>query len=162
MNNEQKLLIFKNIVLFVLGFCLYCTIEVLFRGFSFASMGILGGLAVVIIDKINDRISWDMDLTIQALIGAFIITTMEFIVGEIALRTNILPVMWDYSDIALNIDGVICAPFMIAWAALSIIAIWVADAVNYYVFEDTETPYYMIFGKWKITFIKKKCDLLSR
>ena len=35
---------------------------------------------------------------------------------------------------------------------------FLADAINYYVFEDTGVPYYVLFGKIVIRFHKKKTD----
>lgn len=43
------------------------------------------------------------------------------------------PSMWDYSNIPLNYKCIICAQFMIAWFALSLVAIFVADGINYLV-----------------------------
>lgn len=150
--------IIKNIVLFSVGFCLYITIECCFRGFSYPLMGCCGGLCVVILDKINDEISWDVDLFFQSLIGGMIVTIMELVIGMIAKYTHLLPVMWDYSDIPFNFNGIICLPFFIAWLLLSIVAIFVADSINYYVFEDTIVPYYVLFGgKYKIVFYEKEC-----
>lgn len=60
----MKKIIYKNLILFVVGFCLYITIETLFRGYSYPWSGIMGGLAVVILDKINNYISWDIPLII--------------------------------------------------------------------------------------------------
>ncbi|MGN0464889.1 MAG: hypothetical protein ACI4F9_00900 [Lachnospiraceae bacterium] len=37
--------------------------------------------------------------------------------------------------------------------------IWVADAINYYVFEELPVPYYRIFGKVRIRFKEKYCKL---
>lgn len=50
-------IIIKNILLFLVGYCAYIAIEVTFRGVSYLLMGICAGLAVIIIDKINDCIS---------------------------------------------------------------------------------------------------------
>lgn len=155
----NKLSCIKNIILFLEGFCLYITIECCFRGYSYFLSGIMGGLCVVILDKINDGISWDIDLFWQALCGSCLITSMELIVGSIAKYTNLLPVMWDYSSLPFNYDGVICLPFSVAWLFLSTAAIFLADAINYYVFEDTGVPYYVLFGKIVIRFHKKKCDI---
>ena len=91
----------KNLVMFFVGFCVYITIETVFRGYSFWQMGICGGLAVVILDKINDRISWDTDLTIQCLCGSVLITAMELVIG-LAVKLAGLPAMWDYSNMPLN------------------------------------------------------------
>lgn len=145
---------FKNIVLFLVGFCMYITIETLFRGYSYWQMGICGGLAVVILDKINDTISWDIDLTLQGLLGMLLTTFMELIIGSLWSYFPI-PQMWDYSNMPLNYKGIICVPFMIAWFALSLVAIFVADGINYYVFEEKPTPYYMLFGKKIIQFKEK-------
>lgn len=148
----------KNIVLFVVGFMTYITIEVLFRGYSFALMGACGGLAIVILDKINNKLSWNTDILIQALIGSLLITFFELVIGELALHTSLVPVMWDYSDIPLNFDGVICLPFSLAWAGLSLVAVFIADAITYYVFEELPVPYYKLFGKVILRFKEKKCN----
>lgn len=148
----------KNIVLFVVGFMTYITIEVLFRGYSFALMGACGGLAIVILDKINNKLSWNTDILIQALIGSLLITFFELVIGELALHTSLVPVMWDYSDVPLNFDGVICLPFSLAWAGLSLVAVFIADAITYYVFEELPVPYYKLFGKVILRFKEKKCN----
>ena len=95
---------YKNIVLFLVGYCVYIAIEVTYRGYSHIGMGICGGLAIILIDKINDYISWDTDILIQGSIGSLIITSFELVIGEIALHTDIFPVMWDYSNLPFNFD----------------------------------------------------------
>lgn len=149
----------KNIILFTVGFCLYITMEVLFRGYSFPLMGVCAGLVVVLLDKINDYISWDIDILVQCILGMLMVTIMELIIGTIFLDTNLLPVMWDYSNLPLNFRGIICIPFMALWMILSFIAILVADSINYYVFEEKPTPYYMLFGKKIIQYKEKVCKL---
>lgn len=148
----------KSLVMFMAGFCAFITIEVLFRGYSYAMSGVMGGLAVIALDRINDEISWDMDLALQALIGGAFVTAMEFAVGAIAKYTNILPQMWDYTDVPFNLGGIICLPFTIAWTLLSVLAIFLADAINYYIFEDTKVPEYNLFGTFRIRFKPKKCE----
>lgn len=144
--------ILKNIILFIVGFCAYITIEVLWRGYSYALMGVCGGLAIVILDKINNKISWNTDILLQGLSGSLLITLFELVIGEIALRTSLLPIMWDYSNVPFNYDGVICLPFSIVWLFISIAAIMLADAINYYVFHEYPKPYYKLFGKKIIEF----------
>lgn len=148
----------KIIFLFLCGFCIYITIEVLFRGKSYPVSGIMGGLAIILIDKINDKISWRLDLSIQAIIGALIVTGIELIIGKIMKYTNLLPMMWDYSNLPLNYDGIICVPFSVAWLFLSVAAIFLADCINYYVLEDGERPRYILFGKFMFFFKRKRCD----
>ena len=150
--------VIKSLVMFIAGFCAFITIEVLFRGYSYAMSGVMGGLAVIALDKINDEISWETDLAMQALIGGAFVTAMEFAVGAIAKYTNILPQMWDYTDVPFNLGGIICLPFTIAWTLLSVLAIFLADAINYYIFEDTKLPEYILFGTFRIRFKPKKCE----
>lgn len=145
----------KNIILFTVGFCLYITIEVLFRGYSFPLMGVCAGLVIVLLDKINDYISWDIDILVQCTLGMLMVTIMELIIGTIFLDTNLLPVMWDYSNLPLNFRGIICIPFMALWMILSFIAILVADSINYYVFDEEPAPYYKLFGHTIIQFKEK-------
>ena len=142
----------KNIILFTVGFCLYITMEVLFRGYSFPLMGVCAGLVVVLLDKINDHISWDIDILVQCTLGMLMVTIMELIIGTIFQSTNLLPVMWDYSNLPLNFNGIICIPFMVLWMVLSFIAILVADSINYYVFDEKPAPYYKLFGYTIIQF----------
>ena len=136
----------RQIILFLVGFCLYITIEVCFRGFSYPLMGFCGGIIFLIIDSLNNRISWDLDLLLQGCIGSFVITTFEFVIGGIFLLCNYSP-MWDYSDMPWNFHGIICLPFSLIWIAVSILGIFVADAINYYVFGKLPVPYYRLFGK---------------
>lgn len=147
--------VYKNVILFTVGFCLYITMEVLFRGYSFPLMGVCAGLVVVLLDKINDYISWDIDILVQSILGMLMVTIMELIIGTIFLDTNLLPVMWDYSNLPLNFRGIICIPFMALWMILSFIAILVADSINYYVFNEEPAPYYKLFGHTIIQFKEK-------
>lgn len=142
----------KNILLFLVGYCAYIAIEVTFRGVSYPLMGICAGLAVIIIDKINDYISWDIDIILQGVIGSIVITIFELIIGEISLRTELLPIMWIYSNVPLNFDGVVCVPFSLIWVGLSIIGILIADAINYYIFGESPIPYYKCFGRTILRF----------
>ena len=145
----------KSILLFLVGYCTYISIEVTYRNISYPIMGICGGLSILLLDKINDNISWNIDLCLQGLCGSALITFFELIIGEIALHTSLLPIMWDYSNVPLNFDGVICLPFSIAWFFLSILAIFLADAINYYVLDEPQVPYYNLFGKTVIKFKEK-------
>lgn len=145
----------KTLILFLTGYCLYIAIEVTMRGVSYPIMGVCGGLTILILDKINDWISWDTDILIQALCGGALVTFFELVIGELALHTDIFPVMWDYSDMPLNFDGVICLPFSLLWCVMSALAIFLADAINYYVLDDSRRPYYKLFGKTILRYKKK-------
>ncbi len=144
----------KSAVLFITGFCLYITIEVCYRGYSYPLMGLCGGMAFVLIDKTNNKISWDIDILIQGLIGSAIITAFELLIGLMSLN-GILPMMWDYSNLPLNYKGIICLPFSVVWVGISIIAVIIADAINYYFLGGDEIPYYRLFGKTILKFKEK-------
>lgn len=144
----------KTIILFLIGFCGYITMEVLFRRYSYPLMGLCGSISILCFDKINDKISWDIDILVQGICGSLLITFIELVIGEMFIH-GYLPAMWDYSNMPLNYKGIICLPFSLIWVFVTIFAIMVADAVNYYVFEELPVPYYKLFGRTIITFNKK-------
>ena len=143
----------KNSILFIIGFSLFMSIECIFHflhgeiAYSWITSGFMGGICLILVDQINDRwFGWDTQLIIQAIIGGIICTSIEFIVGtfdRVVLHLN----MWDYSFIPFNYKGIICLPFSIAWCVLSILAIFIGDAVRYYIFGEPPRPYYWIGNK---------------
>lgn len=139
-NKLNKQLI-KNATLFICGFCCYITAEVLFRGYSYKLMGMLGGICMCIIGGLNNYISWDMPLLAQMTTGASVVTIFELIIG-LADKYYWHIGMWDYSHMPLNFDGVICVPFFFAWMFLSFFVIILSDAIEYYVFHEKQRPYY--------------------
>lgn len=142
----------KYLVLFLVGFCVYITIEVCFRCYSYPLMGVCGGLLLLLLDPLNDKVfGWDTDLLLQGTIGSAIVTLMELVIGKTYQYFNLTP-MWDYSNIPLNYDGIICLPFSLIWIGLSIVGILLIDTINYYVFKQLPTPYYKMFGKTIIQF----------
>ena len=104
-------------------------------------MYLLGGFCFVIVGLINERVSWDMLFQYQCLLGAGIITVLEFITGIIV---NIILGfhVWDYSDLPLNILGQICIPFSIIWFFILGIGIVMDDYIRYIFFKE-EKPYYI-------------------
>ena len=143
----------RHLVMFYVGFVTYITVEVLYRGYSYPLMGLLGGISLILIGMINNKISWHLDLAFQGLIGTVNGTTLEYITG-VADRAFLHLNMWDYSDVPLNFQGIICLPFSIAWFALSIIAIFIADAIDYYIFDEQPLPHYHV-GRWIFYFREK-------
>lgn len=150
----MKKIILKNVVLFGVGGLAYGLIEVIYRQKTYPLMILCGGIAIVLLDKINDHISWDMDILLQGCIGSALITGMEFIIGNLSLA-GVLPKMWDYSNVWMNYKGIICLPFSLIWIVLSICAIMLADAINYYIFDELPIPYYRLFGRVIIRFKEK-------
>lgn len=150
-----KKIIIKELSLFILGGIGYGIIEVIYRFRTYPLMILCGGITILLLDKLNDYISWDMDILLQGCIGSALITGMEFIIGNLYLA-GLVPKMWDYSNVWLNYKGIICLPFSLIWIALSIFAIMLADTINYYWFHELPVPYYKLFGKTIIRFKKTK------
>lgn len=154
MNDNLK----RKLIMFAVGYCLYITIEVTWRCYSFPLMGLVGGCIMLILDAINNKISWDVELPVYGLVGSAAATGFELVIG-LASKFLGLKQMWDYSTMPLNYMGVICAPFSLIWFFLCILGTFLADAINYYVFEEEPVPYYRLFGKKIIQFREKHCKL---
>ena len=130
----------KELILGFIGGQLYIVIEIIWRGYSHWTMFALGGLCFVLLGRINEVIPWCMPLWQQALIGANIITGLEFITGCVVnlwLGWNV----WDYSNIPLNFFGQICLPYMFLWIPISLIGIILDDYLRYWFFCE-EKPHY--------------------
>lgn len=136
----------KYILLFIFGGISYYAIEMMYRGHSHWTMFLLGGLCFVAVGLINNVISWDMPIEIQGLVGAAIITGLEFIVGlivNIILGWNV----WDYSELPFNLLGQVCLYFTAIWYVLSLLIIVVDDWIRYFVFHERRPKYTSIFKR---------------
>lgn len=139
-NIKQWLKIF---ILFLIGGFIYVAIELGFRGHSHWTMFLLGGLCFILIGSLNNYIPWEMSIIKQGVIGALIVTSLEFIFG-LVLNLYLNLGIWDYSNMPFNILGQICLPFSIAWFFLSLVAIFVDDWLRYILFKE-ERPHYHLF-----------------
>ena len=105
-------------------------------------MFLLGGLCFIGIGLINEIIPWDMPLWQQIIIGAGIITALEFLTGCIVnlwLGWDV----WDYSGLPGNILGQICPQFIGLWIPVVFVAIILDDWLRYWWFSE-ERPHYKI------------------
>lgn len=132
----------KLIILALIGGTVYVLIELIWRGHSHISMFILGALCFVLLGGINEFFSWELGIVWQMLMGASIVTVLEFIVGIIVNIWLGLEI-WDYSNLPFNFMGQICLPFSLAWMVLSGIAIIADDYLRYWLFGE-EKPHYRI------------------
>jgi uncharacterized membrane protein len=107
-------------------------------------MIILGGLCFVVVGLINNILPWNMVIELQALIGAVLITSLEFVVGLI-VNVNLGWDIWDYSNAPFNFLGQICLPFSLLWYVLSIIVIFTDDYIRYIFFNEKKPVYKSIF-----------------
>lgn len=128
--------------LFLTGGILYILLEIIWRSHSHWTMFLLGGLCFVCLGVINEIIPWEMPLWKQVLIGACIVTGLEFITGiivNLTLHWNV----WDYSSMPGNILGQICPQYFILWLPVSLVAIVLDDWLRYWWFRE-EKPHYRL------------------
>lgn len=133
----------KVLVLLCIGGLLYIGCELAFRGYSHWSMFLVGGLCFLCIGAINELIPWAMPIWQQAVIGAVIVTVIEFIAGCI-INIWLGWAVWDYSDMPFNVLGQICLPFTAIWLLLAIVAIILDDCLRYWLFGE-EKPRYKLW-----------------
>ena len=135
--------LFKHASLFIIGAVIYMVVELLWRGYTHWTMGILGGICFIVIGSINELFSWDLLFWIQCACGSIVITALEFIAGYI-LNIHFDLAIWDYSDIPFNVMGQICPQYTLAWFALSAVAIILDDYLRWTIFGE-EKPRYIFF-----------------
>ena len=101
----------KYLSLFTVMGSIYYLIEIIWRGYSHVSMFILAGVCGICIGLINEILSMDTPIWLQAIIGSCIVTTGEFISGCI-LNLWLGLGIWDYSNMPFNLLGQICLAAM--------------------------------------------------
>ena len=133
----------RPLVLCSIGGLLYVLCEFIFRGRSHWTMFLVGGLCFWLIGLINEGIPWEMPLWKQCIIGAVIITTVEFIAGCI-INIGLGWQVWDYSGLPFNIMGQVCLPFAVLWVVVAAVGIVLDDYLRYWIFRQ-EKPLYKLF-----------------
>ncbi|MDL2288766.1 putative ABC transporter permease [Oscillospiraceae bacterium OttesenSCG-928-F05] len=133
----------KTLTLWLWGGFIYYLIEMAWRGYSHPSMFIVGGICFVLLGCINEFIPWEMGLLWQAVIGALVVTLVEF-VGGCIINIWLGLGVWDYSGLPLNILGQICLPYTALWIPLSAVGIWLDDFLRWKLYGD-KRPQYSLF-----------------
>lgn len=122
---HDKQIVLKNIlfhcIVAVFGGFVYMGVELLWRGHTHWTMGVLGGICFVLIGLLDEVQEHPPKLK-QMFQGAVIVTALEFVFGLI-LNVWLKLGIWDYSNLPFNIMGQICLQFFIAWFFLSYLAI---------------------------------------
>ncbi|MCQ5130551.1 putative ABC transporter permease [Butyricicoccus faecihominis] len=113
----------------MIGGVLYMGVEMLWRGKTHWTMGVLGGLCFVLIGLLNETRGKRPPLLLQMIEGAFIVTALELAVGLI-VNTHLGWNVWDYSDMPFNFLGQITPQFTFAWFFLSAAAVWLEDRTH--------------------------------
>lgn len=117
----------QYIFTFLMGYFLYAFVEVAGRGYTHWTMCLTGGLVLTLLYLISSRPA--MTLIKCCVIGAFMITAVEFAVG---IFDNIIMgwAVWDYTDMPFNILGQICPIFSLLWAVLCIPAYFLCKGIR--------------------------------
>ena len=139
MMNKLKI-IAKYLFLGVIGSIIYMSLEILWRGYTHWTMGVLGGICFICLGLINELLSWETPLVLQILIGGTIITILELITGCIVnlwLEWNV----WDYSDLPYNLLGQISLFSSVGWIGLSIVGIVLDDFIRWKWFGEDKPRY---------------------
>ena len=129
--------------LWLWGGFVYYLIELAWRGRSHPSMFIVGGVCLLLLGGVNKWFPWSLGLVWQALIGAAVITAVEFAAGVVVnlwLGLNV----WDYGELPLNLLGQVCLWFFFAWIPVAAFGIWLDDWLWHMLFGD-EKPHYKLF-----------------
>lgn len=117
----------KYIIIFGLGAFIYGAIEVIVRGYTHWTMALTGGAVMALFMLINR--SRDVNILLRCLLGALVITSLEFAVGAV-VNLGLGWDVWDYSEKPFNIMGQICPLFMLGWFALSLPGFMLCTAVE--------------------------------
>ena len=99
---------------------------------------------------------WNQSLLFQSVVGAVIITAMEFITGcvvNIWLEWNV----WDYKNLPFNLMGQICLYFFLLWIPIAMLCIVLDDWIRYLFYlvlkrflpemQIRQRPRYYLWGK---------------
>lgn len=117
----------KYIIIFGLGAFIYGAIEVIVRGYTHWTMALTGGAVMALFMLINR--SKDVNILLRCLLGALVITSLEFAVGAV-VNLGLGWDVWDYSEKPFNIMGQICPLFTLGWFALSLPGFMLCTAVE--------------------------------
>lgn len=137
----QKTLRLFNLAL--IGGILYLTIELMWRGYTHWTMGVVGGLCFILLGMNDKLFSNKPPLLLQAIIGTLFVTAIEFISGLI-LNVWLGLGIWDYSNLPFNILGQISLLYMLLWFPLSLIAIVLYNWLRYWLYNEDRPKYKLI------------------
>lgn len=116
------------VVLFVIGGAIYVMLELFWRGRSHVSMAIAGGVSLVLLYGVFTYMP-AMPLLLKCVLGACVITAVEFITGAI-VNVRMRLAVWDYSMLPYNLYGQICLWYSLLWLLLCVPASVLVDFIR--------------------------------
>lgn len=114
---------------FWLGGTVYQTLELWWRRRTHWSMFIAGGLCAVLLEFLCNGVFFALPLFFKCVLGALIITAVEFSIGcivNLGLGMNV----WDYSGFRFHILGQVCLFYSFLWAILTLPALWLLNLLH--------------------------------
>ena len=119
-----------KIIAFIFGAFVYGALEIIWRGYTHASMLLLGGICMLTIFIMEKKLGGRVSVFIRCIFYAFIITVLELcfvIVLNVLLGLDV----WDYSNMPMNLFGQVCLPFVALWYALSLAGCGVSSGIRF-------------------------------
>ena len=140
---RRRRLIRKHLTLAMTGGLLYILVETVWRGYSHWTMFVLGGLCFLALGLINEVLPWETPLWKQVLLGASVITCLEFLTGCI-VNLWFGWAVWDYSGMPGNVLGQICPQYCVLWLPVSLAGIVLDDWLRFWRWGE-DRPRYTLF-----------------
>lgn len=134
----MKMQIIRELTIAALGGGAYVLVEYLWRGRSHMSMFLLGGLCFWLIGRLDRKEK--IPLSVQACLGAMLVTVLEFLTGLVVNLWLGLEV-WDYSYLPANFMGQICLYYFVLWIPLSGMAVVLDDGLRWLLFGQKRPSY---------------------
>lgn len=128
--------ILKLLTVGIFGALCYGCIEIIRRGYSHISMGLLGAVSMIVIHELNgERRASRLNFFGTLFISMLFITSGELLAGEI-LNRHLGMKIWNYHGMPFNFDGQICLRYSIAWFVLSFFGIASDEFIRRFIFYE--------------------------
>lgn len=92
-------------------------------------MFLAGGLAAVLLELLCNGVFFAFPLFVKCILGAVIITLIEFTVGCV-VNLGLGKQVWDYSAYPCQILGQVCLYYSLLWGILSLPALLLLDLLH--------------------------------
>ena len=139
MTAPQKIHAYEYGIMFLLGCFIYSLLEIAARGYTHWTMTLLGGIVGMLLYRLHGTAPRHT-LLLQALSGAFIITALEMVVGvldNLVLQWHV----WSYREMPWNVYGQICLPFMILFACLCAVGIYLSANILHLLYGEDKPQF---------------------